>query len=113
MRSNNNNDNFNVRAKHANLSLVQFPLWLPSHILAEMVKLFEGYLVTELLAIDEMIKSQSMAKGPANAMTHSPASSIDSIESDAAMSSSSGESVAPRHRGFPASRRIQPPALSQ
>ena len=58
------------------------------------VKLFEGYLVAELLAIDEMIKCQSMAKGPANAMTHSPASSIDSIESDAAMSSSSGKSVA-------------------
>jgi hypothetical protein len=97
------NNNFNVRAKHANMYLVQLPPWLPSQVLLDMVNLFEGYLLDELLAIDKMIKSQSVVKGD-SAKTHSPTGSIDSIysiESDAAMSSSSAESAAPSDRGFP------------
>jgi hypothetical protein len=89
---------FNVRGKHATVYPVQLPPWLPRQILVEMVDQFKGHLLENLIAIEKMMDS---AKEEYFATTHSPTPSMDSIESDSAMSSSSGESVAPRRRGFP------------
>lgn len=94
---------FNICRKHTMVYLVQLPPRLPHHILIEMVNKFEGYLLKNLLAIKEMMDSTHRCL----AITHSLTLSMDSIESDAAMSSSSGESVAPHHCGFPIATRFK------